>query len=323
MSGFRGVNRKGADRLKIPERFQSVTMNRSLLLVRSDLEERALEAGLLEFADPRLWQGAAGSIVGGRGTLMRLRLPGDPEITILVKLMKRGGIYSLINRQLHLSMSRLFRQARLSRFLERHGVPSAEMLFGRAERLAGPFYRLHMGTMEAPNTRPLLEILEEEHDSPSRGRSRESALAAFHDSGQLIRALHEAGVLHADLNLSNILVTGRDAGSEEPRARIIDLDGSRLPPVGAAGPLVPLRTLSDARRAGNLARFLRHAVKSGLLDGTGFSELWDSFLKGYCRDGGIEEMNRRVIRKYRATLPFHSVSWRLQGVRVPLDPFRS
>lgn len=309
--------------MKIPERFKAVTGRRSLLLVRSDLADRVIRAGILDFSDPMRWDGISGSIRGGRGVLNRLRLPGDPEVRILVKLMKRGGLHGIFNRGLHFSSSRLFQQARLSEFLRCHDVPTVEMLFGRAERVVGPIYRLHLGTREAVNTRSLLDCLRDEQASMPDDRGPGAARAAFLHAGRLVRRLHDSGVHHADLNLSNILVAQPDGQEGEPGARIIDLDGSRLPAGNSSGKPAHQGGLPEDRRLGNLARFLRHAVKSGLLDGIDFGRLWLSFLQGYCGEDDPETLNRRVIKKFRTTLPFHRISWRIQGINVPADPFRS
>ncbi|MGH7212086.1 MAG: lipopolysaccharide kinase InaA family protein, partial [Acetobacteraceae bacterium] len=41
---------------------------------------------------------------------------------------------------------------------------------------------------------------------------------------EAVRALHDAGIEHADLNLKNILIAA-DAGGAQVRALVIDLDG--------------------------------------------------------------------------------------------------
>jgi 3-deoxy-D-manno-octulosonic acid kinase len=95
-------------------------------------------------------------------------------------------------------------------------------------------------TAEIPGAVTLLEAL---RDTPAGERRR--ALAA--EAGRAVGRMHRAGVWHADLNLTNLLVAKAGA----PVVTVLDFDRARL----ATKPLRP-----RARR-GNLDRLARSLRK--------------------------------------------------------------
>ncbi len=293
------------DLLRNIEGFVRKVKGRRLLLVRSDAAESVLEAGVVDRAEPEEWAGAAPFHNKGRGRMYRLRLSGESGRCLIVKSILRGGIPALISRRLHFSRRRLFLEAELSNLLCREKVPAAEMIFGRAERVAGPFHRLHLATAEINDAVPLLALLKDDKiPFPEKQ-------AAVRGAGKSVRALHEAGVRHADLNLANLLVAAGGGKEGEPSlAGIIDLSGSRI-----------RSELSERDRTANLARLLRHAVKNGLHGRLDLAGLWRSFMEGYCRGDERTGFGERVIRAFRRTYPLHRLSWRLHRIAVP--PFSS
>jgi tRNA A-37 threonylcarbamoyl transferase component Bud32 len=177
------------------------------------------------------------------------------------------------------------------------------MVFGRAERICGPFYRLHLATARIDGARSLLEYLR------TVGGASEETVSVLKAAGECVRALHDAGILHADLNLNNLLVVAGNEGATAD-VRVIDLDGSCYGP-----------SLNQKGRAANLARLLRHAVKNNLHGETDLDGLGRWFMEGYCRGGDPVPLRKRVLRAYRRTLPLHRISWRLQGITIPNIPF--
>jgi len=292
-------------RLNVPEGFVSLTRDRFLLIARREWAEAAEHAGAFTERDPGRWNGASPPLRKGRGGVVPVELQGGPARSVIVKPLLRGGILRRLNHDLHISPGRLVHEAKLSVILRRHRVPAGDMAFGRAERICGPLCRLHLATVRIEAAVPLLDFLRD------AGAAAEEAMPVLRAAGECVRALHDAGVLHADLNLGNLLVVPGGEGLE-PGVRVIDLDGSRFGP-----------SLRQKGRAANLARLLRHAVKNNLhadadLEGAG---RW--FMEGYCGESDPVPLRRRVIRVFRRTLPLHRISWRLQGITVPTIPFGS
>jgi 3-deoxy-D-manno-octulosonic acid kinase len=121
----------------------------------------------------------------------------------------------------------------------RRGVAAVEVLAARVEgRL---LYRGALVTALVPASVTLLDALRAAPDGEARG-----ALAAA--AGQAIGTLHAAGVFHADLNLTNILVHDAAGGT---RIALVDFDRARLRP----GPL------GQGNRRRNLRRLARSLAK--------------------------------------------------------------
>ncbi len=261
-------------------------------------------AGILEHRDPLSWTGALDPIGVGRGNIIPVELPGRPPITVIVKTLKRGGIVGLVNREIHFSEDRLIGAIRLSNHLSRRKVPASEVLFGRSEKMAGPFFRLCLATREIEKAVSLLDFLADATHSAQRKTD------VARSAGKSIRSLHDAGVFHADLNMHNLLVAPAAEGGDGLGVSVIDLDGSRIEP-----------TLGRGARAANLARLLRHAVKNSLHCSVDLPALGRALLEGYCGDGDRMTIESRVVSILKRTLPLHRISWRMQGIDPPSVSF--
>jgi tRNA A-37 threonylcarbamoyl transferase component Bud32 len=112
-------------------------------------------------------------------------------------------------------------------------VAAAEVLAARVEGWLA--YRGALVTAEVPGAVPLIEALRTAPDAAARWRL--GALA-----GAVVATLHVAGVVHPDLNLTNILVALDGAA-------VVDFDRGRI---------VPGRVSPRARRR-SLRRLLRSA----------------------------------------------------------------
>jgi 3-deoxy-D-manno-octulosonic acid kinase len=171
----------------------------------------------------------------GRGAAYRVVLPGD--VRAVLRLYRRGGLLARIVRETYLGLRpRPLRELALTEEVRRRGVSAAEVLAARVE--GGVAYRGALLTAEVPEATTLGEAL-----TAAPGAAARAALAAA--AGRAVGRLHAAGVFHADLNVSNILVR------PGPEVVLVDFDRARL----ADGPLSP-----RARRR-NLARLTRSLAK--------------------------------------------------------------
>jgi 3-deoxy-D-manno-octulosonic acid kinase len=210
-------------------------------LVRTDLAA-ALAPWLLAtpFAPP------AGSerLPGGRGAVWRLTLPGG--LRAVLRSYRRGGFAARVARETYLGLgARPFRELIVTTEARRRGVAAPEVLAARVEgRLA---YRGAIVTAEIAGTVTLLEALRQADDG-----ARRRALAS--GAGQVVAAMHRAGVSHADLNLTNLLAPARGA----VEVTVLDFDRARL----ASGPLGARARRRNLRR---LARSLRKLDPGGRL----------------------------------------------------------
>jgi tRNA A-37 threonylcarbamoyl transferase component Bud32 len=129
------------------------------------------------------------------------------------------------------------------------------------------------------------------------------ALAA---AGAAVRALHDAGVSHADLHPKNLLLDASTAG-----VRVLDLDRARASDA----------PLTEAQRLDNLVRLARSVEKHRLKGMAVGRRAALRFLRAY---GGNAEAGDRwldlVRARLRPGLPWHMLWWRLSGQVRPRRP---
>jgi Ser/Thr protein kinase RdoA (MazF antagonist) len=155
-----------------------------------------------------------------------------------------------------------------------------------ARRRAGPLWECALGTQRAPG----ITLLAALHAAPSPA-ARTAALRAC---AEAVRAFHDHGGRHADLNATNVLVA---APGPQTRACVIDLDRARV-----ASPVGP------QRRARELARLWRSLAKHGGAARLAAGER-DAFVAAYCAgDSALEQALRTQLRRERLRTALHA--WR-------------
>jgi 3-deoxy-D-manno-octulosonic acid kinase len=165
----------------------------------------------------------------------------------VVRHARHGGLLAPLLGDLFWGAPRFYREAALSRTLAERRVRTPAVLAAVRYR-AGPFHRADVVTAAVEGA-DLVELFFGE--TPPSGAAREAVLDAL---GALVRRLHDAGFVHPDLQLRNLLV--RDAAGAEPEAWLLDVDTCR-----------PMRADGDAERARNLDRLYRSWAKWNRLRG--------------------------------------------------------
>jgi hypothetical protein len=239
----------------------------------------------------------------GRGTVFAIPSPLPGGGQWVVRHYHRGGALAPVlgDRYLRVGTPRPVREYGLGRALAKRGVPTPRMV-GAAVYPAGAFYRGDLVTERVDGARDLAAVLfgvaalptapgsgsdVRSADGPWPGsHAPAGALAARHEAagdraavepavqtaamsaaGRLIRRAHDAGLIHPDLNLKNILVRS----GAEPEAVLLDLDRGRL--VGE---------LSGRARRRMLERFWRSARKWERRTGQSLGPvLKEAFTAGY------------------------------------------
>jgi lipopolysaccharide kinase (Kdo/WaaP) family protein len=250
--------------------------------LEDSVRDRGLEswdawARVLAAGSPASGRGSTAVIEGGRGSRWR------------VKAMRRGGRLAGIWRERHGSVRRLV--ATLSASAEAHarGVPTAPPVALIVE--VGPF-GLARGAMA------VTEI--EGSEDLARRVTRHAATRSDLDATMTaVRAMHDRGVLHPDLNLGNLLL--RSGGGESPEVFVIDFDRATF----AAGPL-PFKCRQAALR--RLERSCAKLTGAPGPLGPGSEDLWYSTYAAADADLG-----RRLARGRfwgRLALSAHRLGWR-------------
>ncbi len=154
---------------------------------------------------------------------------------VLIREYLRGGMAARILRDAYLLDNRPMKELQVHMHAWRAGVPTV-MPVGIMYERWGLFYRGAYATLRADSVDLLQYLQTNPNPDPA-------LLAAC---GAAIRAMHRAGLYHADLQVKNILLNGGEA-------LIIDFDGSSISPA-----------VTGAMAARNLARLKRSFLKRGL-----------------------------------------------------------
>ena len=237
----------------------------------------------------------------GRGGTEHFRLGG---VEVVGKRALHGGLLAPLLRGLYLGTGRVLDQLIAADRLGRAGVSTPAVLAVGWRRILGPLQAHAIITQAVLQAQNFYEAARE--DAPWRRRR-----VALEKSADLIRAMHDAGFVHSDLNVTNLLI-GR--GGEGDRAQIVDLDGGRF-----------RRTVSIGERYANLARLLRSYEKwiAGRFRLSAREEL--GFLIRYCRaDRDLVRLLQRRLQAYRGRLGLRRIGWKyapqLAGDRRPDRP---
>ena len=208
----------------LPE-FVTVTRGAKTACVHPDYQE-AVAGALLS------GEGCEAAPHVGRGAMQRFPYDGG---TGLVRPYRRGGFIRHFVRETYLMQNRAAGELEIHRFAYARGL-RVPLPLGACWERRGPFYRGAIAVAEID----AMDLLEKLRKEP------ESAPQFLEQCGLAIREMHDAGILHPDLQIKNLLVGGENA-------YIIDFDKARR-----------YKTLDQAQRRSNLSRlrrsFLKHSV---------------------------------------------------------------
>jgi len=207
--------------------------------------ERIISTDLAAFQSTTGNQQSA--ISGGRGAIRRVAL-NEQEIAV-VRHYCRGGLIRHFVRDLYWDRPpRPFAELMCLETARQRGVPTIEVIGAGVRWVTIGLYRGTLVTREATGFINLWEWL----CTKPTGTERQQVITAV---AQAIGHLHDAGIAHADLNLTNILVR---TTTDLPTVLLIDFDRARVFP----GPLPRYRRERNLRR---LRRSLDKLDPGGLL----------------------------------------------------------
>jgi len=226
---------------------------------------------------------------GGRARPLRIPVEGIPG-GVLVRPYAHGGVPGPLLGTRFAGPGRAMRELAVAAAAVARGLPVPEML-GFTASHSGPLWRMEAWMRWIEAAPPLCQALARVSD----GRFREQALAA---AGRAVRACHDTGLVHRDLNSRNILIAGGPAGF---RALVVDLDGARMgPPPGRAS------------RARQLRRLFRSLVKEGAMPVQ--SAEFASLLRGYGAPFN-GPAGAPLVARARLETRLHSLFWKGKGNR--------
>ncbi len=170
---------------------------------------------------------------------------------IVVRHARRGGLFAPLLQDRYFGRPRFLREIEMSRLLANAGITTPAVV-------AGVMYPVGLGhradvATERIDGRDLAEIFF--GPNPPAGKERAEILGSV---GRLVRRLHDAGLIHPDLQLRNILITSDPTALPpyRPTAVLLDVDTCR-----------PFAPADESTRRWNLARFARSWEKFNRLRG--------------------------------------------------------
>lgn len=217
----------------LPPGYDSWSFNGGFVAARDDVatavrDSIASEGSLYSWARARPER----TVFHGRGEAYGVRLG---SVDAVVRHARRGGVPAFFSEDLFMGTPRFFRELELSLRLSSAGVPTPAVLAGVAYHFVLG-YRADVATARVAGA-DLASLCF--GDRPPEG-ARRSAL--FRAVGRLVRLVHEAGFVHPDLQLRNLVVN--DAAP--PEAWLLDVDTCRS-----------IQPSDAAARRRNLDRFYR------------------------------------------------------------------
>lgn len=152
----------------------------------------------------------------GRITTWRWQPSWHDGPGLRVREYVHGGVLGRLFGGFFLGSRRMRNELSLHISAHQAGVPTSEPVALRIERVRGPLVRAHYVSEEIPGALDLLALCRE-HNRPFPARRR----ALAHAVAECIARMHDAGILHADLNLRNLLIS---KNADRPRCSVIDFD---------------------------------------------------------------------------------------------------
>jgi 3-deoxy-D-manno-octulosonic acid kinase len=264
------------------------------LVLREDIADALEAAGVARPEEAAVTAGDATRRFEGRGKPASFPVPGT-GLRVVARRYLHGGLLSGITGGLFPGAGRFLRELRLLQDLTADGVPVPEPLGLVVQDAPAGTARGWMLTREIEGVEDLRAlILRTEPGSVERG-------AALVSCGRAVRRLHDAGVLHNDLHVKNLLVP-LDGGP----ATVVDLDGGKRLAGG----------LRREQRVTQLQRLDRSLEKLSLKSGARLArtDRWRLVHAYMGKDRPSREERDRWVRRHRAHLARHRMGWALTGL---------
>jgi tRNA A-37 threonylcarbamoyl transferase component Bud32 len=284
-------------------RFHRVREGRTQILVDPGFWKRIRTMGL-ERVGEVLEKAQIDPERGGRQGL-RVFCPGGRRgDRFVIRHYGRGGLLRRILGDRFILGSRPFQEMLITEEIRKRGVPTAQVVAALCHRSWGPFYRGELITKEIPGARDLCAFLSDFGEFRSKkavALKRETARQA----ARAVRAMHDQGVSHGDLNLKNLLV--QTSTRRGPKVYIIDFDRSKCVP--------GLSTQSKIKNIFRLNRSVEKWKAQGLrIRYTDKARFFRAYARG---DADMILSVRRYLRNYRLVTLGYQIGWLIDRLLNP------
>ena len=297
MSTQSGPETCGAAALTPPdEPFVQIKKDGAWLTLRPDCADQLLAMGI---ENPRAMVQAHGgeALPGGRGTISVVPFGEDH---LVVRHCRRGGLLGGLLGDVYLGRGRAMHEMAISEAAGQRGVLTPKIVAVVQRRGPGPFVRSHVVSLEIEDAITLGAYLDWFPPAANREVMREKR-QIIDATAKAVRHFHDAGFVHGDLNVSNLMLR---RGSSDVEVFILDLDSCRRK-----------KRISPARRRGDLVRLHRSAMKMRLDPAPFDDEDRLRFLHAYCdrNETVLGVPYRQVLGMCRRNVRWHRMFWKRQG----------
>lgn len=249
--------------------------------LRTDLNEKFISAPESLFSAPVVGK------VRGRKEHKLISAAGEKFV---LRHYQHGGILRFFTRDLYLTASRFLQELAVSSYALSQAIPTPEIAALRIKRtLLG--YKADILSRHIADSADLQKLLREDSREIARARKRE----IIDNCAKLIRRMHDAGILHADLHAKNILLS---FSGSLIQLYILDLDRAKI-----------LKSLSLRQRLKNLFRLGRSLDKISDAGIITERDKYRFFLKYLKADEALPINKRAVVAQFARHRKIHSI-WR-------------
>jgi len=278
--------------VKTPEGYRRMDSGPAILIVKEEYTRPLLDLGITEPETFITGHPDTEDHATGRGTVLSVPLGDRTGTRVMVRKYLRGGLVRWVNKELFFGNKRPFHELLIGTEAVRRGIPTALPLAAVSIRVAVSFFRCYLITRELTNCIDLPRYLKDLRDNsiPNAGRKKERVLVK---TAETVKTMHDQGLLHADLNMKNILVDKTDA----EKIYIIDWDKSLL-----------RNGLNPAERSANIIRFCRSMVKLAQNNVPVSEKDPALFLESYWKDSAKVSAD---LKKLEKTVRRRKTAWKV------------
>jgi len=298
MSSNESVSASTVRRDSVPglDRFFRVEKAGARLTLRRDVAEALLAMGIEQ--PQSLAERHEGEHVSrGRGTI---QLVPFGTRRLVVRHCRRGGMLAGLLRDNYFGRSRALHELKTAEVLLDKGVLTAQIVAVVQRRSVGPLFKTHVVSLEIDDAVSGGDYLKWFPPAANREVLTEKR-DIIEAVAKAVRRFHDAGFVHGDLNVNNLLLR-REGGCVE--VYFLDLDGTRAADL-----------IGGMQRRHELMRLNRSVAKMHLEPSPVDDEDRLRFLRLYCgRDSSIlHGAPRELLGQCDRQVKWHRILWRLFG----------
>ncbi|HUF69425.1 MAG TPA: lipopolysaccharide kinase InaA family protein [Longimicrobiales bacterium] len=204
--------------MRLPSGYEAGVVAGTMFVARQGLGD--FVRGAIE-SDGSLSAFAAAHAVESREGRGPVHVIDSPLARLAVRHYRRGGLIAPVlgDRYVRIGAPRPFHELWINAIGRARGIPTPAVA-AAVVHPAGMFYRGDLATDYIPDATTLADVTFGEARLDAEARRN-----AWWAAGRLVRATALAGLVHADLNLRNVLVAMR---SGRPLTYLLDLDRCRI-----------------------------------------------------------------------------------------------